>query len=57
MNWIVPVAQRLFYGLPMPRAGDFPRIEIEGNGVPTQRNPLGVKGAGEAELLVRCLQR
>ncbi|HCH56661.1 MAG TPA: carbon monoxide dehydrogenase [Rhodospirillaceae bacterium] len=32
----------------MPRAGDFPGIEIEGNGVPTQRNPLGVKGAGEA---------
>ena len=32
----------------MPRAGDFPDIEIEGNGVPTQRNPLGVKGAGEA---------
>ena len=32
----------------MPRAGDFPNIEIEGNGVPTQRNPLGVKGAGEA---------
>ena len=32
----------------MPRAGDFPSIEIEGNGVPTQRNPLGVKGAGEA---------
>lgn len=32
----------------MPRAGDFPNIEIEGNGVPTLRNPLGVKGAGEA---------
>lgn len=32
----------------MPRAGDFPSIEIKGNGVPTQRNPLGVKGAGEA---------
>ncbi|MGB0631121.1 MAG: xanthine dehydrogenase family protein molybdopterin-binding subunit [Alphaproteobacteria bacterium] len=32
----------------MPRAGDFPDIAIEGNGVPTKRNPLGVKGAGEA---------
>ena len=32
----------------MPRAGDFPSIEITGNGVPTQRNPHGVKGAGEA---------
>ncbi len=32
----------------MPRAEDFPYIEIKGNGVPTQRNPLGVKGAGEA---------
>ncbi|MEE2997308.1 MAG: molybdopterin cofactor-binding domain-containing protein, partial [Pseudomonadota bacterium] len=32
----------------MPRATDFPSIEIEGNGVPTERNPLGVKGAGEA---------
>ena len=32
----------------MPRASDFPSIEIKGNGVPTQRNPLGVKGAGEA---------
>ena len=32
----------------MPRAADFPDIAIEGNGVPTKRNPLGVKGAGEA---------
>jgi len=32
----------------MPRAGDFPDIGIEANEVPTQRNPLGVKGAGEA---------
>ena len=32
----------------MPRADNFPDIEIVGNGVPTQRNPLGVKGAGEA---------
>ena len=32
----------------MPRASDFPNIEVYGNGVPTQRNPLGVKGAGEA---------
>ena len=37
-----------FMDYQMPRAGDFPGIEIEGNGVPTQRNPLGVKGAGEA---------
>jgi aerobic carbon-monoxide dehydrogenase large subunit len=32
----------------MPRAGDFPDIGIEANEVPTKRNPLGVKGAGEA---------
>lgn len=32
----------------MPRAQDFPDIAIDANEVPTQRNPLGVKGAGEA---------
>ena len=32
----------------MPRADDFPDIGIAANEVPTQRNPLGVKGAGEA---------
>jgi carbon-monoxide dehydrogenase large subunit len=32
----------------MPRAGDFPDISIASNEVPTSRNPLGVKGAGEA---------
>ena len=32
----------------MPRAGDFPDIVIAANEVPTKRNPLGVKGAGEA---------
>jgi aerobic carbon-monoxide dehydrogenase large subunit len=32
----------------MPRAGDFPDIVIVANEVPTKRNPLGVKGAGEA---------
>ncbi|MBT6535225.1 MAG: xanthine dehydrogenase family protein [Rhodospirillaceae bacterium] len=32
----------------MPRAEDFPDIAIAANEVPTKRNPLGVKGAGEA---------
>jgi carbon-monoxide dehydrogenase large subunit len=32
----------------MPRAQDFPDIAINANEVPTSRNPLGVKGAGEA---------
>jgi carbon-monoxide dehydrogenase large subunit len=32
----------------MPRADDFPDIAITANEVPTSRNPLGVKGAGEA---------
>lgn len=32
----------------MPRADNLPNFEIEINGVPTSRNPLGVKGAGEA---------
>jgi carbon-monoxide dehydrogenase large subunit len=32
----------------MPRAHEFPFFEIETNSVPSPRNPLGVKGAGEA---------
>lgn len=32
----------------LPRADDFPMIEVKSNGVPTKTNPLGVKGAGEA---------
>lgn len=32
----------------MPRADDMPFFEIETVSVPTPRNPLGVKGAGEA---------
>lgn len=41
----------------MPRADDMPFFEIETNGVPTSRNPLGVKGAGEAGTVgaVACL--
>ena len=41
----------------MPRADDLPRFEIVTNGVPTSRNPLGVKGAGEAGTVgaVACL--
>ena len=37
-----------FMDYAMPRADNFSNIEIVGNGVPTARNPLGVKGAGEA---------
>ena len=37
-----------FMDYAMPRAADFPDISIEAHEVPTQRNPLGVKGAGEA---------
>jgi CO/xanthine dehydrogenase Mo-binding subunit len=32
----------------MPRADTMPSMEITSNPVPTQRNPLGAKGAGEA---------
>jgi carbon-monoxide dehydrogenase large subunit len=32
----------------MPRADTVPRMEITSNPVPTKRNPLGAKGAGEA---------
>ncbi len=41
----------------MPRADDLPFFEIEANGAPTSRNPLGVKGAGEAGTVgaVACL--
>lgn len=37
-----------FLDYAMPRAGDFPSIEIEMNPRPTLRNSLGVKGCGEA---------
>jgi carbon-monoxide dehydrogenase large subunit len=37
-----------FMDYAMPRADNFSDIEIVGNAVPTKRNPLGVKGAGEA---------
>jgi carbon-monoxide dehydrogenase large subunit len=37
-----------FMDYAMPRAADFPDIAIEAHEVPTRRNPLGVKGAGEA---------
>ncbi len=32
----------------MPRADDFPMFELWSENIPTKRNPLGVKGAGEA---------
>ena len=32
----------------MPRADTMPYMEITSNPVPTKRNPLGAKGAGEA---------
>ena len=32
----------------MPRADDFPDMQVESNPVPTKLNPLGAKGAGEA---------
>ena len=37
-----------FMDYAMPRAADFPDIGIAAHSVPTQRNPLCVKGAGEA---------
>jgi carbon-monoxide dehydrogenase large subunit len=37
-----------FMDYAMPRADDFCNIKIEANPVPTDVNPLGVKGAGEA---------
>ena len=41
----------------MPRADDLPSFEIATHPVPTKRNPLGVKGAGEAGTVgaVACL--
>jgi carbon-monoxide dehydrogenase large subunit len=35
----------------MPRADDFCRFELEENSSPTDKNPLGVKGVGEAGTL------
>jgi carbon-monoxide dehydrogenase large subunit len=32
----------------MPRGDDLPMVHVEANSVPTETNPLGVKGAGEA---------
>ena len=41
----------------MPRADEFPSFEIETHVVPSPRNPLGIKGAGEAGTVgaVACL--
>ena len=41
----------------MPRADTFPFFKIETNSVPSPRNPLGIKGAGEAGTVgaVACL--
>ena len=37
-----------FMDYTMPRAADFPDIDVEFVEIPTASNPLGVKGAGEA---------
>ena len=37
-----------FMDYAMPRADSMPYMEIHSNPVPTKRNPLGAKGAGEA---------
>jgi carbon-monoxide dehydrogenase large subunit len=37
-----------FMDYAMPRAHDFPPVEVKANPVPTKTNPLGAKGAGEA---------
>ena len=37
-----------FMDYAMPRADDLPSFEIGSNPVPTEKNPLGVKGVGEA---------
>jgi len=37
-----------FMDYAMPRAADFPGFEIVSNPVPTEKNPLGIKGVGEA---------
>lgn len=41
----------------MPRADEYPSFEIETHSVPSPRNPLGIKGAGEAGTVgaVACL--
>ena len=41
----------------MPRADEYPSFEIETHIVPSPRNPLGIKGAGEAGTVgaVACL--
>jgi carbon-monoxide dehydrogenase large subunit len=46
-----------FMDYAMPRADDVPFFEIETNAVPSPRNPLGIKGAGEAGTVgaVACL--
>ena len=46
-----------FMDYAMPRADEMPFFEIETHGVPTARNPLGAKGAGEAGTVgaVACL--
>ena len=43
-----------FMDYAMPRAHDFPMIEVKANPVPTKTNPLGVKGAGEAGCVGGC---
>jgi aerobic carbon-monoxide dehydrogenase large subunit len=40
------------YGI--PRARDVPAIEPSFNNVPSQANPLGIKGAGEAGAVAAC---
>jgi aerobic carbon-monoxide dehydrogenase large subunit len=40
-----------FQDYPMPRADDFCRFELANNPTPTDRNPIGVKGVGEAGTL------
>jgi CO/xanthine dehydrogenase Mo-binding subunit len=37
-----------FMDYAMPRAADLPRFDVVMREVPTQANPLGVKGAGQA---------
>ena len=37
-----------FMDYTLPRAADLPDLNIHLNGVPTNANPLGVKGAGQA---------
>ena len=46
-----------FMDYTMPRADDVPFFEIEARSVPSPRNPLGIKGAGEAGTVgaVACL--